>query len=96
MATQGERIEALEKAGNDFRTAIDEINELLAKAAPLSDFNKLTAIVEAHGEILGLSPEVGFAGEPIKTAGFDAQGELLKAFRQIEAISNHLNIRLPA
>lgn len=38
-------------------------------------------------------------GDPVKVEpvdGYDPRGELLKAFRQIEAIANHINVKLPA
>ncbi len=114
MATQAERLEALEKDNAELKEALketrerlsdverllkdgetlDELRSLVAKAAPLSDFEKLTERV-AKLELDGMSG----GGELIAAElveGYDPRGEVLKAFRQIEAIANHINVALPA
>lgn len=121
MATQAERLEALEKDNGILSAAVealtstvsglaerlsdverllkdgetlDELRSLVAKAAPLSDFETLTERVEKL-ELDGV-PGGGelIAAELVE--GYDPRGEVLKAFRQIEAIANHINVRLPA
>lgn len=75
MATQGERVEALEK----------EIAELKETVAGLAQRT-------GHLEML-----IGLIGEP--QAALEPgtpRDEILKAFRQIEAIANHINVKLPA
>lgn len=71
MATQAERLEALE-------TEIGGIKAMLEKVMPYL--------------------EGAANGEPVKVTvdGQDLRGDVLKAFRQIEAIANHINVRLPA
>jgi hypothetical protein len=73
MATQGERIDALETETKALKEAVASLTETVAA-----------------GTLQLLD------GEPIKVEGFDTRAELLKAFRQIEAIANHINVRLPA
>lgn len=108
MATQGERLEALEKGNSELKAALaemgatlDELRELVGKAAPLSDFETLSEKVAKHEATLAegtaqLMDGEAIAGELVKVEGFNSRDELLKAFRQIEAIASHINVRLPA
>lgn len=103
MATQAERIDALEMTGGEMQAElksameqIAEVRELVSKAAPLSDFEALVEVVNAHTSTLAEGTlELLDGGAPAAAVG-DPRDELLKAFRQIETIANHLNIRLPA
>lgn len=115
MATQAERLEALtstvsglaerisdmERLIKDGET-LDELRSLVAKAAPLSDFEDLTEKVDQLAKNADAREDfslMGDDGQPITAElveGYDPRGEVLKAFRQIEAIANHLNFRLPA
>lgn len=89
-----DRVSDVEKLLQDGET-LDEIRELLAKAAPLSDFETVSQKVDGLVAAIN-SPEFG-GGAPAPVAAGDLylRGELLKAFRQIEAIAAHANIRLP-
>jgi|JI10StandDraft_1071094.scaffolds.fasta_scaffold63686_4 soluble cytochrome b562 len=87
------RVDDLEKLLKDGET-MDELRSLVAKAAPLSDFETLTERVDKL-EV----DEMPGSGELIAAElveGYDPRGEVLKAFRQIEAIANHINVKLPA
>jgi len=55
---------------------------------------RLDALETELGEIKA-SLSAGGAGAEL-AEGYDPRGELLKAFRQIEAIANHINVKLPA
>lgn len=95
MATQAERLEALEKENGELKISVGVLTDELAKAVEkLSDFETLTERVEKL-ELDGM-PGGGelIAAELVE--GYDPRGDLLKALRQIEAIANHINVRLPA
>ena len=117
MATQGERLEALEKENGELKGAVaalteklsdverilkdgetlEELRELVAKAAPLSDFEKLSETVAKHEATLAEGSAALMDGELITMEGTgDLREEVLKAFRQIEAVANHINVKLPA
>lgn len=117
MATQGARLEALEKENGELKAtvagltdrlsdverilkdgeALEELRELVGKAAPLSDFKTLSETVAKHEATLAEGTARLMDGEhPARgIVGDDLRGEVLKAFRQIEAIANHINVRLP-
>lgn len=94
------RVDDLEKLLKDGET-LDELRELVAKAAPLSDFEAVSEKLDQfakdwdnrHDALKGEDGEL-ITGELAE--GYDARADLLKAFRQIEAISNHINVKLPA
>lgn len=129
MATQAERLEALEKDNGILSAALealtstvsglaerladverilkdgetlDQLRELVAKAAPLSDFETLTEKVDQLAKDADAREDfslMGEDGEPITAElveGPDLRGDLLKAFRQIETIAGHINVKLPA
>lgn len=129
MATQAERLEALEKAVLEDAKSIaelkasvatlteklsdverilkdgetlEELRGLVAKAAPLSDFEALTEKVDQLAKDADAREDfslMGEDGEPITAElveGPDIRGDLLKAFRQIETIANHINVKLPS
>lgn len=126
MATQGERVEALEKEIAELKgelgklkeehikalvrlsdverilkdgETLEELRELVAKAAPLSDFETLSETVAKHEATLAEGTAALMDGELIAgelMEGYDPRDEVLKAFRQIEAIANHINVKLPA
>lgn len=129
MATQAERLDALEKENEERKLAIgmivdelakwvqrladvekllkdgetlDELRDLVAKAAPLSDFETLTEKVDQLAKDADAREDfslMGEDGQPITAElveGPDLRGDLLKAFRQIETIAGHINVKLPA
>ena len=129
MATQAERLEALEKDNGILSAAVEaltstvsglaerlsdvervlkdgetleELRELVAKAAPLSDFETLTEKVVQLAKDADARDDfslMGEDGQPITAElveGPDLRGDLLKAFRQIETIAGHINVKLPA
>lgn len=129
MATQAERLDALEKDNGILSAALEaltstvsglaerladverilkdgetleELRELVAKAAPLSDFEALTEKVDQLAKDADAREDfslMGEDGQPITAElveGPDLRGDLLKAFRQIETIAGHINVKLPA
>lgn len=122
MATQAERLEALEKENGELKASaatimekladvesilkdgetLEELRELVGKAAPLSDFETLTEKVDQLAKDADAREDfslMGEDGEPITAElveGRDLRGDLLKAFRQIETIAGHINVKLPA
>lgn len=125
MATQGERVEALEKENGELKEelgklkeehlkaldrlsdvegilkdgeTLEELRGLVAKAAPLADFETLSETVAKHEATLAEGTAQLMDGEqPARgVVSDDVRGEVLKAFRQIEAIANHINVKLPA
>lgn len=122
MATQGERLDALEKENGELKATVaalaeklsdvekllkdgetlDELRDLVAKAAPLSDFETLTEKVDQLAKDADAREDfslMGEDGEPITAKlveGPDLRGDLLKVFRQIETIAGHINVKLPA
>ena len=74
----------------------------VAKAAPLSDFETLTEKVVQLAKDADARDDfslMGEDGQPITAElveGPDLRGDLLKAFRQIETIAGHINVKLPA
>lgn len=95
------RVDDLEKLLKDGET-LDELRDLVAKAAPLSDFETLTEKVDQLAKDADAREDfslMGEDGEPITAElaeGPDLRGDLLKAFRQIEIIAGHINVKLPA
>lgn len=122
MATQADRLEALEKENGELKASVatlmeklsdverilkdgetlEELRDLVAKAAPLSDFETLTEKVDQLAKDADAREDfslMGEDGEPITAElveGPDLRGDLLKAFRQIETIAGHINVKLPA
>ncbi len=103
MSTQSERIEALEKL------AEEQANQIKALADRAADLERIIRDGEALEELgsridtltKALAEDTArlLDGE-LATAeiveGFDPRSDLLKAFRQLEAVANHLNFRLPS
>lgn len=87
MATQGERIEALELKASYLEDALNKSEAELAA---------LQTRVDEHTATLAEQTAAMPESQPIPAAGADPRGELLKLFRQVEALANHLNFRLPA
>ena len=82
MATQGERLDALEK----------NLAELIAK---IDEFE--TSFATRFAEIENaLAEDTAKLIDGDLVAGYSPRDDILKAHRQIEAIANHINVRLPA
>lgn len=99
MATQGERLEALEKENGELKATVAGLTDRLSDVERiLKDFEKLSETVAKHEATLAEGTAQLMDGEhPARgIVGDDVRGELLKAFRQIEAIANHINVRLPS
>lgn len=113
MATQAERIDALEKENGELKASIaalverfsgalefnyhgeakEGLAELMGLVAPSSSLDDLTERV-AKLEVDAMPANAEMAAAEL-VEGYDPRADLIKAFRQIEVIANHINVRLP-
>lgn len=112
MATQAERLDALENDNGILSAALEALTGTVSGlASRLEDLERIIkdgeALDELKASLAALAEHVeqlDLAGTPASgdlitaelVEGYDARTEMLKAFRQIEAISNHINVKLPA
>jgi hypothetical protein len=113
MATQGQRIDALESKIDDLAKTVggrlDDIERVLKDGEALDELKAaillLTERANKAGELadrvakleeLATAPAVDDELITIESDGLDLRGDVLKAFRQIEVVANHINVRLPA
>lgn len=104
MATQGERLDALEKENEELKGAVAALTEKVEKLSQFAraadeSLKELEEVTAGHGRTLAEGTAHLMDGELIAgelVEGCDPRGEVLKAFRQIEAIANHINVKLPA
>lgn len=91
---------AVEARATDLTAILARLDELEKRHEAMRGvLAELAGTVASHTETLAVETARLMDGDFVAAElveGYDARGEVLKAFRQIEAIANHINVKLPA